>query len=196
MSLAIPALPASVIVKEATQKLHSEVEAMLLPKLSSIKNVADYAAILRTFYGYYYPLESSIGQFITPSCLPDINERRKAVAILHDLNGIENSSTEIPLCTDLPKIGNTNHALGALYVLEGSTLGGKMIARMLLKNSAVPIPEEALTFFSGYREETGSKWKAFLQVLNQQEETDAIVKAANETFYYLKGWMQHTLSND
>jgi heme oxygenase len=171
------------------------VEALLLPKLEAVQTPADYATILKTFYGYFSPVEGMIQQHITPAQLPDIAERRKAAAILQDIGATGDSDVDIPVCRHLPEIKNSTQAFGALYVLEGSTLGGKMIAKMLLKKEALLLSKGALTFFSGYKEETGKKWKAFLDVFNQQENTAILIESANATFYHLKSWMQHTLSH-
>jgi heme oxygenase len=193
MPLTISILPVAALVKEATQQYHTEVENLLLPKLSSISTADDYAAILKMFYGYFSPLERCIQQHLTAAYLPDVPERRKAAAILDDLQAIGQSTAHIEHCTMLPQIENTAQAFGAMYVLEGSSLGGKVIAKMLLKNEALSVTEDALHFFSGYKEETGSRWKTFLTALNGQTETKEIVASANETFFYLKAWMQHTL---
>lgn len=183
------------MVKNATDPVHQEVEALLLPKLSGIKSKEDYAAVLRMFYGYFSPLESQIAALIDLALLPDIAERRKAASLLHDLEAIRQLAGELPLCTGLPPLNTTAQALGAFYVLEGSTLGGKMIARMLRANEALAVSDEALTFFSGYGEQTGSKWKTFLTVLNNQPEADEIIASATETFRCLKRWMQHLSTN-
>jgi heme oxygenase (biliverdin-IX-beta and delta-forming) len=196
MPLSVNTLSNASVVKEATQTLHAEVENLLLPKLNAIESPVGYAAILTMFYGYFSPMEALIRQHITPEQLPDIPERRKAGAILQDLSAIGHSCRGIPVCLHLPEIKNTAQAFGALYVLEGSTLGGKLIAKMLLKNKALSLTEKALTFFSGYNERTGSKWKTFLEGFNQQTGAEEIVKSANDTFYHLKCWMQHTLYHD
>jgi len=196
MPLTINVLPTGAIVKESTQPLHREVEELLLPKLTAISSRAEYAAILKMFYGYFFPLEQRIQRLITANELPDIAERRKAAFILRDLESINVSTGDMALCTGLPFMENEAQAFGALYVLEGSTLGGKMIAKMLLKNQALAISEDAVHFFSGYRDETGSKWKAFLEVLNQQTQADAVVRAANHTFFHLKCWMQQCFRHE
>jgi heme oxygenase len=196
MSLTINGLPFSGVVKEATQENHKETEKLLLPRLNSIKSKQDYAAILRMFYGYFFPLENIIQASITPLQLHDIAERRNAGTILRDLASIQEAASGIMLCENLPAISSAAQAFGALYVMEGSTLGGKIIARMLLKNAAFPVPEDALHFFSGYRDDTGPKWKAFLEALNKQTAIEEITTSANETFFYLKSWMQHSFSNE
>ncbi|HEV7331416.1 MAG TPA: biliverdin-producing heme oxygenase [Flavisolibacter sp.] len=177
------------LVKNATQRPHKEVEDILLPVLTSIRTTDDYAVVLKMFYGYFHPVEKQIEQHLPISSLPDLSERRKADSILEDLRLIGHGSDSLPLCTALPPIGNTAQAFGALYVLEGSTLGGKQIAKMLAKNPI--LPAGATRFFTGYGDQTGTKWKGFLEVFNQQSEQETIITSANETFNFLKGWMQH-----
>lgn len=179
------------LVKNVTQKEHEEVEAILLPALTSIRTTEDYATILKMFYGYFYPIETSIENFLPLDLLPDLAERRKASTLLEDLHRLGQATDILPICKKLPSISNPAQAFGALYVLEGSTLGGKQIAKMLAKNPAVP--EGTTRFFSGYGEQTGSRWKSFVQVFNQQSDGEAVIASANETFYLLKGWMQHAL---
>jgi heme oxygenase (biliverdin-IX-beta and delta-forming) len=196
MPLTMSEVPLAAMVKDLTKTEHEEVEQLLLPYLASVQSTGDYAVILKMFYGYFLPLEKKIEAFITPAILPDIAERRKASAILHDLSAIGQEVDSLSLSPHLPKIENAAQAMGALYVLEGSTLGGKMIAKMLRNNEALSLTDDKLSFFSGYGEETGSKWKTFLHVLNQQESRSDVVKGANETFFYLKSWMQQSFSHD
>lgn len=191
MPLAINDLPLAGLVKNATHTVHEEVEGLLLPALTSIHTTEDYAGILKMFYGYFHPLETRIEKQLHEGELPDLHERRKAASILHDLQQIGQPTENLFLCQTLPAINNKAQAFGALYVLEGSTLGGKQIAKMLAKNEA--IPEGATRFFSGYGEQTGSRWKAFLEVFNQQPGQEEIMTSATNTFYFLKGWMQHAI---
>ena len=124
------------------------------------------------------------------------NDRRKASAILHDLAAIGLDTPLPEECRELPLIVNSAQAFGALYVMEGSTLGGKTIARMLLQKSIPAVNEKALTFFRGYREETGARWKFFQDVFNQQEDVEEIITAAHDTFKHLKSWMERFTCND
>ena len=179
-------------VKNETTFLHQEVEQLLLPRLNAIQSLEDYAAILQSFHGYYLPVEQAIQQHISPAILPDIEKRRNAMMVVNDLRFLGMKADQ-NFCNELPQISNSAQAFGALYVLEGSTLGGKMIAKMLAKNKAVCIPTGALKFFNGYKEETGKMWTAFLKVLNQQTDVDTIVESANQTFFHLKKWMQQGL---
>ena len=188
------AMSVAQLLKQETVAAHVETEKLLTPRLAGIRSFEDYASILNMFYGYFHPIESIIRSHITPSILPDIDERRNASLIINDLNTIGYSIQHVPLCAQLPKINSSLAALGAMYVLEGSTLGGRMISRMLMKNTLVPFNDSNLHFFNGYKEDTGKKWTNFLSVLDKHEEgSDTIVAAANETFICLTKWMEKTL---
>ena len=194
MPLTLEKQPLVQVVKSETAYLHQQVEEILVPKLRSIESINDYAVILQMFYGYFQPVGELIYQYITPAILPDVEKRRTTRLIIEDLKEIGVPTSSLVLCQSLPFIHNIPSAFGALYVLEGSTLGGKVIARMMEKNSA--IPDTALQFFSGYKEETGPMWMNFVQVLNSQSETGEIVHAANQTFSHLKNWMQSSLIHE
>lgn len=193
MPLTIPSSVAR-LLKKGTFHAHTESEKILAPKLASIKSYQDYASILKMFYGYFHPVEAIIKSYISKDVLSDIDERRNSLFILQDLNAINHSTNALPVCKQLPKIKSSLEALGTMYVLEGSTLGGRMISKMLMKNTTVVFNESNLNFFNGYKENTGVKWTYFLSVIDQhEEEAEVIVAAANETFNCLTQWMEKAL---
>jgi heme oxygenase (biliverdin-IX-beta and delta-forming) len=155
--------------------------------------------LLRAFYGYFKPVEVAILQHVNNEILPDMEQRRKADFILKDLTSLKAHIMQLPLAINLPQISSTYHALGALYVLEGSTLGGRGITKMLLKNKSLQIQANQLQFFNGYGAATGTMWTAFVQVLNNltlnRTENEILVAAANDTFLYFKNWLQTRLND-
>ena len=153
-----------------------------------MKNREQYAAMLSAFYGFYQPVQQSIQQYITKEDLPDKEQRRTASLLLQDLAYL-GMKTTVNKCNNLPVITNKEKAFGALYVLEGSTLGGQHITKMLLKNEALQLGESDLTFFNGYKDETGAKWKSFIAALNRQSGEEEIINAAKETFVAFKNWL-------
>ncbi len=185
--------PNAQVVKDSTSALHAGVESLLVPKLQALRSHDGYAAILQMFYGFFSPIEGLIRQQLTGADLPDLDSRRKALVILHDLQALKFSIRGLAVCTQLPPINSRAAAFGAMYVLEGSTLGGKQISKMLLCNEALALPENAVGFFAGYRQFTGEKWKSFLSAFNELEDTATLATSANATFLALKRWMQQTL---
>jgi len=184
-------MSAAQLLKKRTFDAHTKAENNLNSKLNSITTYGDYGRMLTMFYGFFQPLEKVITQYIGKEILYDIDERRNSNSILIDLKAIGQSTKAPLICTDLPNINSTPEALGAMYVLEGSTLGGRMISRILMKNDFVKFDASNLHFFIGYGENTGSKWINFLSVLNQYEnEANDMVRTANDTFNCLTKWME------
>ena len=159
-------------IKSRTKQAHKETEALLIPKLKSIKSKEDYATILGMFYGFYKPLQGQIEEYINAENLPDIKQRRKEIVLEQDIFNLH-VVKKLHICEDLPTIHHLLQAFGALYVIEGSTLGGAIILKMLRKNERVTIPD---------------KEHLFLQ-LRREEDVETVANAANETFVKLKNWM-------
>ncbi len=185
-------------IKYKTAENHRRLEEseLLKPITSPTLTQDHYQKILRVFYGYFYPLETALEPFqLADNYLPDYGSRRKAAMIRQDLHTLQHNAPEdtLPLCAELPSIQSMAQAFGCLYVMEGSTLGGKIIAKSLEKNLGLSAVHGA-SFFHGYGPDTGHKWKTFQQSLvrfNQDfQKEQEIVEAANETFYYFENWIR------
>ncbi|GAA4332771.1 biliverdin-producing heme oxygenase [Flaviaesturariibacter amylovorans] len=178
-------------MKQETDQRHRALEARLEPQLARLSSVDAYAQLLRTFYGFYAPLETAIESVLPGNLLPDLAGRRKAALLLGDLQAIGQPAEHIPLCAP-PPLESPAAAFGALYVLEGSTLGGRFIVRMI--STALPdLPESALTFFRGYGPDTGPMWLRFQAALSNwgtQNDPAPAVDAANRTFETFDAWIQ------
>ena len=180
-------------IKDATLAYHQETEKILTQKLRNMRSVQDYVAVLSLFYSYFGGLEKQTDAYISTEMLHDYHERRKAAALAADINTL---SGLLPNRADghyLPVITNQLQAFGALYVMEGSTLGGKMISKMVQQHLGLQ-DGNGTAFFSGYAEKTGQKWTDFKAALNAIASNDAeeetVINAANETFKKLKQWME------
>ena len=68
-----------------------------------------------------------------------------------------------------PEPSNRAQALGMLYVLEGSTLGGRFILRTLAERG---VDDPNLAFLDPYGQETGLRWRSFLSVLTRETDHD------------------------
>lgn len=168
-------------IKEATKIAHQQLEVKVIKKLKAIRSNADYADLLKHFYAYFRQVEQAIAAYITPEVLPDYAQRRNSSYIKADIEALGSSVNDLPPA-QAPAIKNTISALGALYVLEGSVMGGRIIVQMLEKSGIT----EGVSFFSGYGKDTGIMWQAFTGVLNKNASTPAAeadaITAANETF--------------
>ncbi len=174
----------SELLKEKTLNAHQRLEKKIILLLKQIEDKQDYAWILQQFYSFYKPLEALISSFIDQSVLADYAQRRKSDALLQDIKTLE---ADIPVSFaqkhNLPQINNHLTAMGALYVLEGSTLGGRIISGMVYKKLNL---NTGFNFFNSYGEQTPVMWQKFLMALNQKQldknESLLVVDTAEETF--------------
>lgn len=180
-------------IKAATQQHHQETEKILVGKLKNMRSLNDYSDILKLFYGYFGGLEQKTDRY-NPTTLTDYSERRKTATLANDLQVLGNTLPRKASNSELPTIDNHLQAFGALYVIEGSTLGGKIISKMVQQHLNIT-DGKGLSFFNGYGEDTGNKWQAFRQVLNNIAQTtaeeNAVIAAANDTFLKFKRWLVH-----
>lgn len=168
-------------IKEKTTASHQQLEKIVVHQLKAVRSNADYADVLRNFYAYFSTVEKTIAPFITPQVLPDYADRRNSSHIRQDIEALGGNLDNLPQAC-APEVTNTLEALAALYVLEGSIMGGPYIVQMLHKYGVT----EGTSFFSGYAEDTGRMWSAFTSVLNQfgqdPETHQKAIAIANETF--------------
>jgi heme oxygenase len=89
----------------------------------------------------------------------------------------------------MPVLQNAASALGSLYVMEGSTLGGRIIEKNLLLRLRL-LPETGGSYFAGYGKRTGQMWRDFLNRLATAPLTDVaqIKIGASATFDALTSW--------
>ena len=175
-------------LKSYTGSPHASLEKLLIGKLRKISSNNDYARILELMYGYYHPIESRI-----ETLLGEREFSRKAEWIIDDLHILGNGFHTPQICIDIPQITNTAQAFGALYVLEGSTLGGVHIAGMIAKKLTFPGPAP-LRFFEGYGTETKQRWETFCTVLNEKQfneaEKEQVLTTAAQTFMLFEKWIR------
>lgn len=178
-------------IKSYTKPEHASLEKHLIGIIKGIRTVQQYIDLLRMFYGFYQALEVDMEQYLTQEHIPDIKQRRKADALLQDIREL---GGEQPLQTtiEIPVINSYASALGAAYVLEGSTLGGVIIAKMI-KTQLPDIPaSKGFSFFTCYGEDALNMWKKFrtyLLALTNKEDQDVTAETARKTFLTFKVWI-------
>ncbi len=168
-------------IKDATRVAHQQLEKTVVYRIKAIRSEQDYAGFLTCFYAYFRAVEEAIAPFITPEVLADYAGRRNSSYLKKDIGALGDDVDLLPEAI-APGINSAAEAMGALYVLEGSVMGGPYVVQMLRKHGIT----KGFSFFSGYGEGTGSMWQAFTDALNAAAVTDgdkrqALEKAA-ETF--------------
>ena len=154
-----------------------------------------YRQRLAQFYGFYGPLEAALHtRCAATSPLATLSPRLYKTALLRqDLFHLGVTTGGLPLCCELPPIQTPAEVLGCLYVMEGATLGGRLITQHIQATFGIT-PATGGSFFEGYGDNTGKMWQAMRQQLvscavDTQTE-NAIVANAIATFACLRGWCE------
>lgn len=176
------------LLKEETKAEHEQVEAVSYSTniMDGSLSLAQYKTIITANYLFNKLVEENVHNIIQSKELGsrfDIVNRQKTHLLLKDIEllGIDISELGYPVI----HIDSIEVALGYLYVAEGSTLGGAVIARTLAKNQNLA-NVAAYHFYGCYGEQTGPMWKNFIiateataGMLNNNE---AIVAGAKQAF--------------
>jgi heme oxygenase len=177
------------ILRTATAHEHEQVESAL-DLLNPALDRARLTEVLTLLHGFWRTAEDGLDAWAerepADSAGVDWPSRRRGALFAADLRALGAQPADgVP---ELPPVAGTDEALGRLYVLEGSTLGGTFIDRHL---ATLPdlAPTVRLRAFSPYGPETGARWHAFRRFTRARtEDPERVVAAAGATFRALAGW--------
>ncbi|WP_254926123.1 biliverdin-producing heme oxygenase [Bordetella genomosp. 11] len=177
----------------ATQSRHERLDSSLRIG-SADAGYADYLAYLAALRGWLEPVETALWAREWPSSLQPELRQRKSARIEQDFEaarGLGVVVPPVPVCGQLPDIDRSRaYALGVMYVIEGSQLGGRMMAKRLQQ----AWPDRPFHYMEGYGPELGALWKAFTAFLRDevrsQQEIDEAVAGACDAFDTLADWLQ------
>ena len=97
----------------------------------------------------------------------DLDGRERLGLVAADLDALE---LEHPAEDEPPApLASRAEAMGVLYVLEGSTLGGRMIKKAV---HARGCDLTGLSFLDPYGRDTGARWREFVTVLEREAGDD------------------------
>ncbi len=148
-----------------------------------------YAALLRRKLGFHAALEEALAAGPGLGAWGvDLAARRRAPLLRADLAAL-GAAADGPRAP-LPPLGTTPRALGALYVAEGATLGGQVLARAL--DGLLPPGGEGRRFLLGHGASNGAMWRACCAAIERCGEDPArraaMVAAAVEVFGAFEAW--------
>jgi heme oxygenase len=175
------------VLRSATSKPHERLhrhEGLAAVAAGTIDRPA-YTALLCRLYGFHHSFELAA---------QPIPERTRWLEIDLATLGVDAAMLAgLPRCTVFPAIASPDYLLGASYVVEGSALGGRGLARQLdgLLGTGIIAGRR---FFSGHGTETGEVWRAYLARLSAASAATAtraaIVAGAVGTFMIFEQWLE------
>lgn len=179
-------------LRDATSAQHRQVETLLPPSWSTLGREG-YVAYLRRVAGFHLPVEARLfaAHDWNALGLSEAAARTRAPLLRADLAALGADVGTLPCAAELPDVQELGRALGALYVLEGSTLGGQVLARQVSRGAAgVPT-----SFLNGAGDATGARWTSFCRFAEALAAREPQIMfqapaAARETFAALAAWLR------
>ena len=178
-------------LRHETRQVHERLERRLdlhAPSLTPER----YQRLLERFFGFWVAWEPRAAAALDDGAFFDPRRRTR---LLRDdllvLGCAEPHLEALPVCPAFPPLRSRAEALGSIYVLEGSTLGGQVIKRHLERTLALR-DGRGYSYFAGHGRETAAMWQSFRQyVLRHSAPTadDAMVRSAALTFQTLEHWL-------
>lgn len=189
MEQANPVLQA---LRTRTRALHRETEKALDLKAASASRGA-YVALLERLHGFYEPLESWLCAHAAADTLTgiDFERRRKLPFLRADLAELASDSfSRLEPCGYVPRPTGELARVGAWYVVEGATLGGRVIGAHLARHLGLS-PSTGASFFDCYGAEREHRWHAFCAGLISipSENADEVASGAVAVFQALRRWL-------
>ena len=172
-------------LRAATGQLHHQLDEALALQGDRVTRER-YAAFLRGSLAALEPLEAQLQSWVSKDYIFRCDLLRV------DLRTLQ-ADAHVNGSLDVPTIGSEAAALGARYVVEGSALGGAILARSF--DAALGLQGEALGYLTLHGAGLAAHWRSFLAELEQfgktatpQMRTDACESAKAVFNLYLAGF--------
>lgn len=163
-------------LRAATAQAHRRLERVTGLTSPTLER-AGYRHALACLLRVVEPLEAAVSDALPPRLQAFAASRRKAALLRADLiclaadrdpgGSIGAAAARAPDPVRLPRLGGTAAAFGALYVLEGSMLGGMVIAPHVERRLGVS-PGACTRYFRAYGEDAGRMWRAWREMLARE----------------------------
>lgn len=179
------------LLRTQTAEKHQKLESLMFvnDSMNNTLSIDDYKKLLTINYIIHQKLEHKLANMLDNELAEKLGmkSRLKLDSLEKDLTFWEIDSLTLPALNFEFFIPDNNNAevLGALYVLEGATLGGNVIKKHILANNNFIGKEDGLNYYGVYGDELSTKWKTFVSILNetvQEVDYEKTVNSANKTF--------------
>ena len=173
-------------IKAATQPYHDQTEQLPTRSVGEF-TLADYQDFLLTSWLFHRSLEHTLADFLPDALKEKLQwpDRQKTPRLEQDLDEL---GADYRSLSSLPyKVRTVPEALGAMYVAEGSTLGGMMMKKQWEGHPTIS-KHSSFAFLGCYGKHTGARWKSFIEVLeasvSRPMDEEVAIASAQSTFEF------------
>ena len=179
-------------LKKDTRADHDTLEELMFVQaiMTGTLSLEQYKTILGTNYLVHEAFESLLFNRLSEQTADELQifRRGKLSALIKDLRELEMDTPQAGMVAPAASFyDNEPSVLGALYVLEGASLGGHVIVKKLATNPVLNHLNLHFHYYRIYGDDLIQNWKLFCAVLNRQPETDypLILAGARRMFSYI-----------
>jgi len=177
-------------LRRETAADHEAVEGSL-PLMDPALDTARYVSCLQQLHGLVAAWEEQSAHLAPAWLRESLNSRQRRAMLESDLASF-GVSPQHEIKPSLPDMPDLPSLLGSMYVMEGSTLGGQLIARQV--EATLGLAEGVGdAYFRSHGALTGSMWREFCVLFESHvpdSETGTAIRAARKMFSTFGAWMQ------
>jgi len=150
--------------------LHHQLLEDRLDAVKRLGDMSDRGPMLLKYYRMHASAEAAVTPWLAPIDDLQLEQRRRTPALA---DGLAALGLALPCAGSMPlvEVCGKVEALGILYVLEGSSLGGRMIRKAI---AAQGRDLTGLGFLDPYGAEIGARWREFLAILEREGAEDPV----------------------
>lgn len=175
-------------LRTATRQAHERLEARL-DILDQMAEPEGRRRMVQGFHGLHVGAEAALTPWLAGIPGLEFDARRRVDLLSDDLQtlGVE---ADAP-CPVTPP-ASAGEAMGMLYVLEGSSLGAKVIRKQAALRG---LDMAGLSFLDPYGVRTAERWRGFLEILARESAAqgadfdDAVVRGGQAGFAQTEAWL-------
>ena len=182
-------------LKRETSERHARLDALVAPMLGDLSRYRD---LIISFRDAQWCIERQLASYASAlaSVGYDVASRSKLRWLDEDLAALSAVGADTHALPSAAFTGfslaDAASALGAVYVIEGATLGGQVIARMVTRSLALT-PATGCRYFTGYGERTRDRWietreaiEAYASSTLEHSGPRRIIAGARDTFDFFE----------
>ena len=160
--LSAPVTSARLHLRDSTRLLHEQTEAAV-DLARRVETREAYARLLQSMLSLFAPLEHRLAGLPWDSSGLDLTPYLRVDLLRSDLTAL-GLDPSLVNDADVPHPETLAEGFGILYVLQGSALGGQVIARKAA--AALQVREDVTRFFRSDGRPVGPLWRGFVHVLD------------------------------
>ncbi len=172
-------------LRARTHAVHAALEELpLLRRLMSPQvQPEDYRLVLRAFYRAYLPLCEHLRRSLGPWAHAQLAPQQLVALLREDVRHLPGDLPEPLAAACLPALATADEALGAWYVLEGSAMGGVIVARHLQRCLQGELP---MAYMARRKSDSDQRWRQFeahfMECLSSGARIEAVIRGAEAAY--------------